>query len=82
MPIDVKSTRLPVDRTLCPGSSRPIPSESVNMNGQTAVIHTAICPDCAQWVDVWLSGPVGQPGQWIRDPHSEPIGAGNLTAIR
>ena len=58
----------PIDRTseLCPGSSQPIPSESVNMNGQTAVIHTAICPDCAQRVDVWLSGPVGQPtAKWI-----------------
>lgn len=52
------------------------------MNGQTAVLHTAICPACGERVDVWLSGPVGQPGQWIRDPHSEPVNAEHPAAIR
>lgn len=74
--MDFKSKPRPDDRTRCPGSSQPVPSERVNMNGQTAVIHTAICPDCGQRVEVWLSGPLGQPGQWICDPHSEPIEAG------
>jgi hypothetical protein len=65
-------------RSLCPGSSQPVPSDTVNMNGQTAVRDTAICPDCGQRVIVWLSGPVGstgQLGQWISDPHSEPNNA-------
>jgi|GEM_PF-3807293 len=73
--IGVEIEPLPEGRSLCPGSSRPVPSDTVNMNGQIAVRDTAICPDCGQRVIVWLSGPVGaheRVGQWIRDPHLEP----------
>ena len=52
------------------------------MSGQAAVLHTANCPACGERVDVWLSGPVGQPGQWIRDPHPEPVNAEHTAAIR
>ncbi len=82
MQIDIQSKPHQHGHSLCPGSSQPVPSDRVNMNGQTAVLHTAICPDCGKRVDVWLSGPVGQPGQWIRDPHSEPVNAEHPTANR
>lgn len=75
MQINVESESVADGRSLCPGSSQPVPSDTVSMNGQTAVRDTAICPDCGQRVIVWLSGPVGSTGelgQWIRDPHSEP----------
>lgn len=75
MQIDVEIKPRPHGRSLCPGSSQPVPSDTVNMNGQTAVRDTAICSDCGQRVIVWLSGPVGpteQLGQWVRDPHPEP----------
>ncbi len=82
MKLDIQSKSRPDAGNLCPGSSQPVPSDKVNMNGQTAVIHTAICPDCGQRVDVWLSGPVGQLGQWICDPHSESVSTEHLTGIR
>jgi hypothetical protein len=82
MQIDIQSKPRPGGRRLCPGSSQPVPSDRVNMNGQAAVLHTANCPACGERVDVWLSGPVGQPGQWIRDPHPEPVNAEHTAAIR
>ncbi len=75
MQINVERKPVTDGHSLCPGSSQPVPSDTVNMNGQTAARDTAICPDCGQRVAVWLSGPVGsteQLGQWIRDPHPEP----------
>jgi hypothetical protein len=75
MQIDVEIKPRLDSRSLCAGSSQPVLSDTVNMNGQTAVRDTAICPDCGQRVIVWLSGPVEPTeklGQWIRDPHPEP----------
>lgn len=69
----LRSKLRPDGRSLGPGSSQPVLSDKVNMNGQTAVRDTAICADCGQREDMRAVRVGWAVGQWMRDSRSESV---------
>jgi hypothetical protein len=58
------------ERRQCPGSDLVLPSDLVDESK-----HRGFCPDCGQWVAVWLSE------SWFRALHWEPVNADTVIGL-